>query len=71
MGLGSGDDIEIGSAGTSGKGDGTGVDGVVVSLAGSSVTHTFSGGRSSSSLLICSWNGTHSYMVACQHFWML
>jgi hypothetical protein len=71
MGLGSGDDMEIGSAGTSGKGDGTGVDRVVVSLAGSGVTHTFLGGGSSLSLLIHSWNGAHSYIVACQHFWML
>jgi hypothetical protein len=72
MGLGSRDDAEMGSAGTFGKGDGTGMDGVVVSSAGGGIACIFSGrGGSSSSLLIHSRNGARSHMVACRHFWML
>jgi hypothetical protein len=72
MGLGSRDDMEMGSAGTSSKGDGAGVGRVVVYSAGSGIARTFSErGRSSLSLLIHGWNGTCNHMVACWHFWML
>jgi hypothetical protein len=70
--LGSGDDVERGLAGSSGRGDGAGVGWVAMSTAGGGVAHACSGrGRSSSSLLICSWNGARSHMAACWPFWML
>jgi hypothetical protein len=55
-----------------GRGDGAGMDGVVVSSAGMGVAHACLGrGGSSSSLLIRSQNGARSHMAACRHFWML
>ena len=72
VGLGSQDNVERGLAGSSGRGDGTGVNGVVVSSAGGGVTPACLGrGESSLSLLIRSRNGACSHIAACRHFWML
>ena len=70
--LGSGDDMERGLAGSSGRGDGAGVGWVAMSAAGGGVARAWSGrGGSSSSLLIRSRNGACSHMAVCRHFWML
>ena len=55
-----------------GRGDGACVGGVVISLAGGGITYMCLGrGGSPSSILIHGWNGAHSHMAACWHFWML